>query len=120
VIGEVVSPAAELAAAFVATLAARPQTQETYRRACRRFVAWLGPDAGPMDLTLASVSAYQRELDGRDPPLSPTTVRKDRAAINSFLRFCVDSVSSTRARASSRWRSGCPRAAVAVGRSPKR
>jgi integrase/recombinase XerD len=87
---EVISPAAELAAAFVASLAARPQTQETYRRACRRFVTWLGPDAGPEDLTLGAVSAYQRELHGREPALSPATVRKDRAAINSFVRFCVE------------------------------
>ena len=45
--GELVAPAEELAEAFAATLVARPQTQRTYLRACRRFARWLGPLAGP-------------------------------------------------------------------------
>ena len=45
--GELVSAGAELVEAFAATLVASPQTQRTYRRACRRFLAWLGPHAGP-------------------------------------------------------------------------
>jgi hypothetical protein len=49
--GELVAPADELVQAFAATLVARPQTQRTYERACRRFARWLGPLAGPEDLT---------------------------------------------------------------------
>lgn len=41
--GELVAPASELLERFAATLVARPQTQRTYRRACERFVRWLGP-----------------------------------------------------------------------------
>lgn len=35
--GELVGPADELVAAFALTLVASPQTQRTYRRACRWF-----------------------------------------------------------------------------------
>src|SRR5918997_1232857 len=46
----------------MATLVASPQTQRTYRRACRRFLAWLGPQAGPQDLTAGNVSRYHAQL----------------------------------------------------------
>jgi integrase len=46
----------------VQTLVAQPQTQRTYDRACRRFVAWLGPLAGPEDLTSTSAEQYDRLL----------------------------------------------------------
>jgi hypothetical protein len=55
--GELVAPADELVQAFAATLVARPQTQRTYERACGRFARWLGPLAGPEDLTAANVPA---------------------------------------------------------------
>jgi integrase/recombinase XerC len=85
--GELVAPAEELVDAFVVTLVASPQTQRTYARACKRFVRWLGPLAGPEDLTAASVARYHAHLvaGGR----STATVRKDRAALNSFLRWLV-------------------------------
>jgi integrase/recombinase XerD len=86
--GELVAPAAELADDFAATLVARPQTQRTYLRACRRFVAWLGPQAGPEDLTARNVAAYHAHLvaGGR----ASATVKKDRAALNSWLRWLVE------------------------------
>ncbi len=82
--GELVGVADELVGEFVETLIAQPQTQRTYERACRRFVASLGPLAGAQDLTAASVARYHRELvKGR----ASSTVKKERAAINSFLRW---------------------------------
>jgi integrase/recombinase XerC len=85
--GELVSSGEELVAAFSATLVATPQTQRTYVRACARFVAWLGPLAGPAEFTAANVAAYHAHLvaGGR----SSATVRKDRAALNTFLRWLV-------------------------------
>jgi site-specific recombinase XerC len=86
--GELVAPAAELADDFAATLVARPQTQRTYLRACRRFVAWLGPQAGPEHLSARNVAAYHAHLvaAGR----ASATVKKDRAALNSWLRWLVE------------------------------
>ena len=55
--GELVSPLEPLVQAFVATLADAPQTQRTYARACARFLVWLGPEAGPQALTLATMAA---------------------------------------------------------------
>ena len=49
---------------------------------------WLGPGAGPADLSLASLAAYQRELAERG--LSSQTVRKDRAALNAWLRWLAE------------------------------
>jgi hypothetical protein len=88
VVGELVAPADELVTAFAATLVARPQTQRTYDRACRRFVRWLGPNAGPEDVTAAAVVRYHEHLvaSGR----ASATVRKDRAALNTFLRWLAD------------------------------
>src|SRR3954447_21980072 len=84
---ELVAPVEELVDAFVLTLVASAQTQRTYERACRRFVRWLGPLAGPEALTAANVARYHAQLvaGGR----SSATVRKDRAALNSFLRWLV-------------------------------
>lgn len=86
--GELVAPADELVAAFALTLVASPHTQRTYTRACRAFTAWLGPFAGPEDLTAASVAAYHAQLvrSGR----ASTTVKKERAALNTFLRWLVE------------------------------
>ena len=86
--GELVSAGAELVEAFAATLVASPQTQRTYRRACRRFLAWLGPQAGPQDLTASNVSRYHAQLGAAG--LSTATIKKDRAAINSLLRWCAE------------------------------
>ena len=86
--GELVTPAADLVDRFSATLVARPQTQRTYALACARFVRWLGPLAGPEDLTAANMAAYHAHLvaGGR----SSATVRKDRAALNTLLRWLSD------------------------------
>jgi site-specific recombinase XerD len=86
--GELVAPAADLVDRFTATLVARPQTQRTYALACARFVRWLGPLAGPEDLTAADIAAYHAHLvaGGR----SSATVAKDRAALNSFLRWLAE------------------------------
>ena len=86
--GELVAPAADLVERFTATLVARPQTQRTYALACARFVRWLGPLAGPEDLTAANIAAYHAHLvaGGR----SSATVRKDRAALNSLLRWLAE------------------------------
>ena len=86
--GELVAPADELVSAFAATLVARPQTQRTYERACRRFVRWLGPLAGAGEVTAAAVARYHEHLvaGGR----SSATVKKDRAALNTFLRWLAD------------------------------
>jgi Phage integrase, N-terminal SAM-like domain len=77
--GELVAAAAVLVDAFADTLIARPQTQRTYQRACRRFVTWLGPLPGPEDLSAANVARYHAHLvaGGR----SSATVKKDRAAL---------------------------------------
>ena len=86
--GELVAPAADLVERFTATLVARPQTQRIYALACARFVRWLGPLAGPEDLTAASIAAYHAHLvaGGR----SSATVRKDRAALTSLLRWLAE------------------------------
>jgi integrase/recombinase XerC len=86
--GELVSAGAELVEAFAATLVSSPQTQRTYRRACGRFMAWLGPHAGPHDLTAGNVSRYHAQLAAAG--LSTATIKKDRAAINSLLRWCAE------------------------------
>jgi len=83
--GELVAAADELVTAFSATLVARPQTRRTYERACRRFTRWLGPHAGPEDLSAANVSRYHAHLVAG--ARSSATVKKDRAALNSFLRW---------------------------------
>jgi site-specific recombinase XerD len=67
---------------------ARPQTQRTYLCACRRFVTWLGPQAGPEDLTAANVARYHTHLMGAER--ASATVKKDRAALNSWLRWLVE------------------------------
>jgi len=86
--GELVAPAEMLVDSFADTLVARPQTQRTYKRACARFVRWLGPLPGPEDLTAANLARYHAHLvaGGR----SSATVKKDRAALNSFLRWLAD------------------------------
>ena len=86
--GELVGAADELVSAFALTLVASPQTRRTYDRACRAFTAWLGPLAGPEDLTAANVAAYHAELvrSGR----ASSTVKKERAALNTFLRWLVE------------------------------
>ena len=86
--GELVGPADTLAREFALTLVASPQTQRTYVRACRTFVAWLGPLAGPEDLTAANVAAYHAELVRSG--LASSTVKKERAALNTFLRWLVE------------------------------
>ena len=86
--GELVGAADELVTDFSATLVARPQTRRTYERACRRFTRWLGPLAGPEDLTAANVSRYHAWLVGG--ARSSATVKKDRAALNSFLRWLAE------------------------------
>jgi Phage integrase, N-terminal SAM-like domain len=84
--GELVGAADELVTAFALTLAASPQTQRTYVRACRAFVAWLGPLAGPEDLTAANVAAYHAELVRSG--LASSTVKKERST-----RSCAGSSS---------------------------
>lgn len=90
-IGELVSPAHELVEEFVLTLgegAKVAKTAKTYRSACERFAAWLvatrGPLAGPEQLTLQTIAAYEAELRARG--LAEATVRKDRSAINRWVR----------------------------------
>jgi site-specific recombinase XerD len=90
-VGEVLSEALSLAEAYKATLVAQPQTQATYWRACRRFVEWLGPGASAQDLTADAVSRYHAFLvQSREPRRSDRTIKKDRAALNSFIRWCQD------------------------------
>jgi len=88
-VGELVGGAQQLTAGFLDSLSAKPQTQRTYAGAYDRYLRWLGEQlcrpAEPADLTLASIAAYQRHLTaGRR---SPATVRKERAALNSLLRW---------------------------------
>ena len=65
-----------------------PQTQRTYRRACARFVAWLGPLAGAEDVTAANVARYHAHLVAG--ARASATVKKDRAALNSFVRYLAE------------------------------
>jgi len=115
--GELVAPADELVDAFALTHVASVQTQRTYERACRRFVHWLGPLAGPEDLTAAAVARYHAHLvaGGR----SSATVKKDRAALNSFLRWLAahDKVPAAQAREALAVR--LPRAQRADRETPK-
>lgn len=91
VVGELVSPAAELVDTFCLTRQ-KASTAATYRSACRRFVGWLadyhGPHVGPKQINVEALAAYQQQL--RDAGASEFTVRKDRAAINTFIRWLVD------------------------------
>jgi Phage integrase, N-terminal SAM-like domain len=109
--GELIASAAELAERFTDTLLARPQTQRTYRRACARCLRWLGPLLGPADLTAANVARYHAHLvaGGR----SSATVKKDRAALNSFPRWL-----GARARARRPGPGGVGRPAAARGERP--
>ena len=86
--GELVGPADELVTAFTLTLVASPQTQRTYQRACRSFTDWLGPLAELGDLTAANIAAFHAELvaAGR----ASSTIKKERAALNSWLRWLVE------------------------------
>ena len=91
VAGELVSPAHELVEEFVLTLgegAKAAKTAKTYRSACERFVAWLvathGPLAGPEAITLKAIASYEAEL--RRHVRAEATVRKDRSAINRWVR----------------------------------
>ena len=93
VCGELVSSLEPLAAAFVASLAAVPATQRTYRLACARFLAWLGPDAGVEALTVHTMAAYQADLaapDAAGRQRASATVRKHRAALNSLLGWAAE------------------------------
>lgn len=87
--GELVGGARLLTAGFLDSLSAMPQTQRTYAGAYHRYLRWLGLQlarpAEPGDLTLASIAAYQRHLAAGQR--SPATVRKERAALNSLLRW---------------------------------
>lgn len=80
--GEVVSRAEELLEPFVLTLERR-QTQQTYAHACRRFVRWLGPGAGPADLSLASLAAYDEWL--RDPDAFVLVAEQDGSPVGYAL-----------------------------------
>ncbi len=96
--GELVSPAQELVAVYAAALgssgagSSSGHTVRTYRGACERFAAWLaaraGPGAGAEDLTLKRIGEYEDEL--RAGGRSEATIRKERAAINSFVRFLAE------------------------------
>jgi len=115
--GELVAPADELGDAFAVAYVASVQTQRTYQRACRRFVRWLGPLAGPEDLTAAAAARYHAHpvAGGR----SSATVKKDRAALNSFLRWLAahDRVPAAQAREALAVR--LPRAQRADRETPK-
>ncbi|MFZ0042570.1 MAG: tyrosine-type recombinase/integrase [Solirubrobacteraceae bacterium] len=91
VVGELVCPAAELVDTFCLTRL-KASTAATYRSACGRFVGWLvdrhGPRVGPEQITVEGLAAYQQQLRGAGA--SEFTVRKDRAAINTFIRWLVD------------------------------
>lgn len=90
---EVLGPAAELVEAFELTLSASPQTQRTYMQSLRAFLAWLPPAAGLEGLSMKSISDYQRHMGTRREDggggLSLATQRKNRAAINSLLRWAA-------------------------------
>jgi len=96
--GELVSPTQELVETFAASLgstgpaASSAHTVRTYRGACERFAVWLvaraGPGAGAEELSLARIGEYEDDL--RAAGRSEATIRKDRAALNSFVRFLAD------------------------------
>lgn len=91
--GELVPTLEPLVTAWVATLSDAPQTQRTYRQASARFLAWLGPKAGPDALTLHTMAAYQAHLAKPGPDAtrrSSATIRKERAALNSLLRWAIE------------------------------
>jgi integrase/recombinase XerC len=116
VTGELVGQADELVTAFVQTLVAQPQTQRTYERACRRFTTWLGPLVGPQDLTAARVAEYHVDLArGR----ASSTVKKERAALNSFLRWLVEFEHIPAAQARAALAIKLPRAQTAEREVPK-
>jgi len=87
--GELLGGAQLITAGFLDSLSAKPQTQRTYAGAYHRYLRWLHQQlarpAEPADLTLASIAAYQRHLAAGER--SPATVRKERAALNSLLRW---------------------------------
>jgi Phage integrase, N-terminal SAM-like domain len=121
VAGELISPAEELVQVFVGTLE-RDTTKATYRSACARFVAWLrdrhGPGVGPEQLTLDELAAYQRQLAS---DRSPFTVRKERAALNGFLRFLLEHelVDPRQGRLALAVRGHARGTPMAAGRSPR-
>ncbi len=108
---------------FVATLADARQTQSTFARACARFLGWLGPQAGLEALTLATMAAYQTHLaapDGDGRRRSSATVRKDRAALNSLLRWAGEHGVLERRQAELARSVRLPKAGRRVARPPKR
>jgi site-specific recombinase XerD len=96
--GELVSPAHELVEIYTAALgssaagASSAHTVRTYRGACERFSGWLvavaGPGAGAKELTLARIGQYEDALRGGGR--SEATVRKERSALNSWVRFLAE------------------------------
>jgi len=81
------------------TLAQAPETQRTYRGALERFAGWLAgyhaaqygltPTAAaqaPIEaITADAIAEYLQVLEQRG--LSASTIKKDRAAINRFVRY---------------------------------
>ena len=114
--GELVGQAERLVALFAETLVAAPQTQRTYERACSRFVAWLGPLAKPQDLTSTQVSRYHLVLArGR----ASSTVKKERAALNSWFRWLVEFGHIPPAQARAALAIKLPRAQTSERETPK-
>ena len=71
------------------TLKKSPQTQATYRSSYRRFAAWLSDytgsaDPSPQAFTADALADY---LELLEQDKSPSTVKKERAALNRLTRY---------------------------------
>jgi len=100
--------------AWLATFAARGETRRTYRGALERFERWAVERYGQLDadsLTLHGVAEYHAHLAHPAAGRSSSTIKKERAAVNSLIRWASDQGFLDRQRANLALAVKLPRAA---------
>jgi len=84
---------ADVRDAWLATFAASEATQRTYRGALERFERWAIERYGQLDadaLTLHGVAEYHAHLADPAAERSSSTIKNERAAVNSLIRLASD------------------------------
>jgi len=79
--------------AWLATFAASGETRRSYRGALERFERWAVQRYGQLDadsLTLHGVAEYHAHLADPAAGRSSSTIKKERAAVNSLIRWASD------------------------------
>lgn len=63
----------------------QPRAVETYCKAVRRFVVWLGDEATVADITFDAIGRWQLQHGH----LAPATVGKELSALRAYCRWCM-------------------------------